>query len=56
VLADDRVREYVQTQATRWRSQGVSSVPTMIINHEITITGAQPMEAYKQLLAERIQL
>ncbi len=53
-LENDEVREHVKTTEAYWHSLGVSSVPTMVFNRSSALTGAQPVEVYKQVLAELI--
>ena len=54
-LDDTAVREGVQKQEAYWTGLGVSSVPTVVLNRSSALTGAQPVEAYKQVLAELIE-
>jgi predicted DsbA family dithiol-disulfide isomerase len=51
-LENDEAREGVKTTETFWHSLGVSSVPTMVFNRSSALTGAQPVEVYKQVLTE----
>ena len=53
-LEDDMAYERVRTQSSHWRSKGVSSVPTIIVNNDIAVTGAQAVEDYKTILKEQI--
>ncbi len=53
-LENDEVREHVKTTEAYWHSLGVSSVPTMVFNRSSALNGAQPVEVYKQVLAELI--
>ena len=53
-LDDAAAREGVQEQEAYWTSLGVSSVPTVILNRSSALTGAQPVDVYKQVLAELI--
>ncbi len=54
-LEDDDARYEVQSKEAYWQSQGVSSVPTMVFNKKSALTGAQPVEVYKQVLAELLE-
>ncbi|MGE0917371.1 DsbA family oxidoreductase [Trichlorobacter lovleyi] len=54
-LDDTSAQKRVQDQEAHWHSLGVSSVPTVIINHSKAVTGAQPVDVYKQLLAELVE-
>jgi len=51
-LEDDVIRERVQSQKSYWHGLGVSSVPTVVFNNSSAITGAQPIDVYKQVLTE----
>ena len=53
-LDDAAAREGVQEQEAYWTSLGVSSVPTVVLNRSSALTGAQPVDVYKQVLAELI--
>lgn len=54
-LEEEEARKRVQTQEAYWRNLGVSSVPTVVFNHSSALNGAQPVDAYKQVLAELIE-
>ncbi len=54
-INDDDARKRVQGQEAYWHSSGVSSVPTMVFNHSSMLTGAQPVDVYKQILAELLE-
>jgi len=51
-LESDDARYQVQSQETYWQSLGVSSVPTMVFNKKSALTGAQPVDTYKEILNE----
>lgn len=51
-LENDEALERVKTEESLWRRLGVSSVPTMVFNRASAVTGAQPVDVYKQVLAE----
>lgn len=53
-LDDTSARERIQEQEEYWQSLGVSSVPTVVLNRSSAVTGAQPVEVYKRVLAELI--
>ncbi|WP_339721719.1 DsbA family oxidoreductase [uncultured Paraglaciecola sp.] len=44
----------VQEKETQWHSLGVSSVPTVVINRTTGISGAQPVEAFKEFIAAEL--
>lgn len=51
-LENDEARERVKTTESFWHRLGVSSVPTMVFNRSSALTGAQPVEVYKQVLTD----
>lgn len=51
-LDDANARKQVQEKESYWQKQGVSSVPTMVINNSSVLNGAYPVGTYKQVLAE----
>ncbi|MFW1688362.1 DsbA family oxidoreductase, partial [Vibrio parahaemolyticus] len=53
-LDDVQRRSTIRTTEKQWQTMGVSSVPTVIFNRESGISGAHPVEDYKQILAELI--
>lgn len=53
-LDDVSVRERLQKEENHWQSVGVFSVPTMVFNRSKAVTGAQPIETFKQVLADLI--
>ena len=54
-LEDGIVRKQVQAQEAYWKSLGISAVPTMIFNNSSSLTGAQPITVYKQVLSSSLQ-
>ncbi len=51
-LDNDDVRYEVKSKEGLWQNAGVSSVPTVIFNRKSAVTGAQPIETFKQVLSE----
>ncbi|MDF7808315.1 DsbA family oxidoreductase [Pontiellaceae bacterium B12219] len=51
-LENAAARQRVQDKEAFWINQGVSGVPTVIFNQTSALTGAQPVEFYKQVLEE----
>lgn len=51
-LDNDAARDQVKSTEAYWQSLGVSSVPTMVFNNKSALTGAQPVETFKQVLTE----
>lgn len=54
-LDSDDVRYQVQTKEKYWQSLGVSSVPTVVFNNKSALTGAQPVEVFKEVLTELLE-
>ena len=52
VVGTDRYATEVHVQMDRWRSTGITSVPTMVINGEHRVTGALSVEDIKTILRE----
>lgn len=53
-LEDEAHHQQVEEKKTHWHSLGVSSVPTIVFNNSSALTGAQPLDYYKQALSELI--
>ncbi len=51
-LDNKKAREEVRNQQAYWKSLGVNSVPTIVFNRQSAVTGAQPVEVFKQVLTE----
>ncbi|MCG9783204.1 DsbA family oxidoreductase [Vibrio brasiliensis] len=51
-LNDVQRRNSIRSSEKQWQKMGVSSVPTVIFNREYGVSGAHPVEGYKQILAE----
>lgn len=51
-LDDASNADSIEYQENQWHQLGVSSVPTVVFNMESAVTGAQPVEVYKQILSE----
>jgi predicted DsbA family dithiol-disulfide isomerase len=52
ILENDRYAEEVRKQEQFWQQNGISSVPTVIINNKYAITGGQPAESFKQAIED----
>lgn len=50
ILSSDRFVKEVRAQEEHWRSFGIQSVPTLIVNGKYVIQGSQSPEAYAELL------
>jgi predicted DsbA family dithiol-disulfide isomerase len=53
-LEDETSALHVQQVESQWQQMGISSVPTVVVNRRNAIAGAQPVEAFKQLLQSAI--
>lgn len=54
-LQSSKAIEAVIEQESYWQKLGVSSVPTVVFNRKSALAGAQPVEAFKQILAELLE-
>lgn len=52
VLESDRYVEDVRAEEELWRSRGINSVPTVIVNDRHLISGAQPPEEFERQLRD----
>ena len=52
VLASDRYASEVRGEEAYWRREGISAVPTFIINGQYVISGGHPPEAFERALAK----
>lgn len=51
-LDNPKARLEVQQAEDMWKNLGISSVPTVVFNRQSALTGAQPVDVYKQVLQE----
>lgn len=51
-LDNDDARYEVKSQESYWQNLGVKSVPTIVFNRKSAVTGAQPVDVFKQVLTE----
>jgi predicted DsbA family dithiol-disulfide isomerase len=54
-LDDENARKEVKSKEGYWRNLGVSSVPTIVFNRTSAVTGAQPVDVFKQVLTELVE-
>lgn len=54
-LQDKQYRDEVLEQEQYWQSLGITAVPAVVFNRESAMAGAQPVEAYKQVLLDILQ-
>jgi len=51
-LDNDEARLEVRQKQNYWKNMGVNSVPTIVFNRKSAVTGAQPVDTFKQVLSE----
>lgn len=51
-LDEPQYREQVINQEKQWQQAGISAVPAVVFNRRSAMSGAQPVEAYKEVLTE----
>ncbi|PKQ64510.1 thioredoxin [Labilibaculum filiforme] len=51
-LDNDEARYDIKSKEVYWQKLGVSSVPTIIFNRKSSVSGAQPVDTFKQVLTE----
>lgn len=52
VLASGRFADEVRAEVQKWQAAGISSVPSIIINSQYLLSGAQPVETFEQALLQ----
>jgi predicted DsbA family dithiol-disulfide isomerase len=53
-LDNEEARSEIRSKQNYWKNLGVNSVPTVVFNRKSAVTGAQPVETFKQVLTELI--
>ena len=53
-LDDEEARHEVRSKQSYWKNLGVNSVPTIVFNRKSAVTGAQPVDVFKEVLVELI--
>ena len=51
-LDNEEARNEIRTKQNYWKNLGVNSVPTIVFNNKSAVTGAQPVDVFKQILSE----
>lgn len=51
-LNDEQYKKDVLAEESKFKNMGISSVPSFIINDKYLLSGGQPVESFKQALAE----
>jgi predicted DsbA family dithiol-disulfide isomerase len=52
ILSSDRYADEVRREEQLWRSRGISSVPTIVVNERYLISGARSPEEFEQALRD----
>ncbi len=52
LLSSDRFAAEVRAEEDRWRREGISSVPTIIIDNRYVISGGQPPDAFARAIGK----
>ncbi|MEP3836312.1 MAG: DsbA family oxidoreductase [Algibacter sp.] len=53
-LDNEEARYQIRQTQNYWKNLGVNSVPTVVFNRKSAVTGAQPVDTFKQVLNELI--
>ena len=53
-LDKEEARNEVRKSQAYWKNMGVNSVPTIVFNRKSAVTGAQPVDVFKEVLSELI--
>ncbi|PZW42447.1 putative DsbA family dithiol-disulfide isomerase [Mesonia algae] len=51
----EEIRYDIRNKQGYWKNMGVNSVPTIVFNRKSAVTGAQPVDTFKQVLTELIK-
>jgi predicted DsbA family dithiol-disulfide isomerase len=54
LLDDPSSKKEIEAKENYWHEMGVSGVPTVVFDRTSALTGAQPLEVYKQVLSELV--
>ncbi|WP_299779575.1 DsbA family oxidoreductase [uncultured Formosa sp.] len=55
LLDQDNARSEVKDKEDYWKNMGITSVPTIVFNRTSAITGAQPVDVFKDVLKDLLQ-
>ena len=53
-LKDEETIKEVRSKQDYWKSLGINSVPTIVFNRKSAVTGAQPVDALKNVLSKLV--
>tara|TARA_R110002049_G_scaffold1346_1_gene10258 strand:+ start:33887 stop:34537 length:651 start_codon:yes stop_codon:yes gene_type:complete len=54
-LDSDEARYEIRSKQDYWKNAGVNSVTTIVFNGKSAVTGAQPVDVFKQILSEALK-
>jgi predicted DsbA family dithiol-disulfide isomerase len=54
-LDKEEAHKKIRSEQDYWKGLGVNSVPTFVFNRKSAITGAQPVDSFKQVLTKLIE-
>jgi predicted DsbA family dithiol-disulfide isomerase len=54
-LDSKEAQQEIRDKEEYWKNMGVNSVPTVVFNRKSAVTGAQPVEVFKQVLMEALE-
>jgi len=55
LLENEEARNEIKATEKYWKELGVNSVPTIVFDRKSAVTGAQPVDVFKQVLQEAIE-
>jgi len=55
-LDSEEARYNVRNTQGYWKNLGVTSVPTIVFNKKSAVTGAQPVDVFKRIIAEQVNI
>jgi len=54
LLDNNDAKKEVRNKQRYWQNLGVNSVPTIVFNKQSAVTGAQPVDTFKQILSDLV--
>ena len=54
VFNDPKIQKSLDTKITGWRELGITTIPTMIFNEKLLLSGNQTVDEFKEVLTETI--
>ncbi|WP_159023415.1 DsbA family protein [Formosa sp. L2A11] len=55
LLDQEAAQSEVRTKEEYWKNMGITSVPTIVFNRASAITGAQPIDVFKEVLTDLLK-